>query len=227
MTTRTFALTVAVTAAATLAVAFFHRFMPPQSAGVVYLAGVLFVSSRYGLVPGLTTCGLSVLAFNFFFLPPRYTFVIDSSGDWLTLGLYAVVAVVTSQLAAQARDQTAEAERRAHEAELALRFTTLMARGSELEPALRELGDEAGVALGARGGTIALDSTPAGDREVPLFLDQERIGRLVLVDPPAVIDLDTAARVGTTLAGLIAMGQARERRIEARVDAEARTRQPG
>jgi K+-sensing histidine kinase KdpD len=223
MTTRLVALTVAVTATATLAVAFFDQFMPPQSAGVVYLAGVLFVSSRYGLVPGLTTCALSVLAFNFFFLPPRYTFVIDDSGDWLTLGLYAVVAVVTSQLAATARDQRAEAERRAREAELALRFTTTLARSSELAPALRELGSEAAEAIGARDGEIVLDREPAGPREIPLFLDEHRLGRLTLVDPPTVIDMAAASRVGTTVAGLVAIAQERERLVAARTDAEARS----
>jgi two-component system sensor histidine kinase KdpD len=111
MTTRNLVTTVVVTAACTLAVAVLDTFMPAQSAGVVYLAGVLYVSSRLGLWPGLATCALSALAFNFFFLPPRYTFVISSSGDWLTLALYGVTAVVTSGLAARVRDQAAEASR--------------------------------------------------------------------------------------------------------------------
>src|SRR5689334_15808485 len=105
MTTRALIVTVVVTAACTAAVAVLDTFMPAQSAGVVYLAGVLYVSSRLGLVPGLTGCALSALAYNFFFLPPRFTLEITAGGDWLTLALYAAAAVVTSGLAAQVRDQ--------------------------------------------------------------------------------------------------------------------------
>ena len=224
MTTRNLVTTVAVTAACTAAVAVLDTFMPAQSAGVVYLAGVLYVSSRLGLWPGLATCALSALAFNFFFLPPRYTFVISSSGDWLTLALYAVTAVVTSGLAARARDEAAKAERRAHESELALRFATMVAGSPELEPALRALGAEAGAALGARGGVIVLDGMPAGPREVPLFVGSERLGRLTLVDPPRVLDAAAASRVGTTLGGLIAIGRDRERLVADRVEAETRSR---
>src|SRR5262249_22674175 len=193
MTTRNLVMSVVVAAICTGAVAILDTFMPAQSAGVVYLAGVLYVSYRLGLWPGLTTCALSVLAFNLFFLPPRYTFVIDSSGDWLTLGLYAVVAVVTSGLAARVRDQADEAERRAHESELALRFATSVARSHELEPTLRELGAEAGAALGARGGVIVLDAAPAGPREIPLFVGDRRVGRLELLDPPPILDAEPAA----------------------------------
>jgi two-component system, OmpR family, sensor histidine kinase KdpD len=216
MTTRNLVTTVVVTAACTLAVAVLDTFMPAQSAGVVYLAGVLYVSSRLGLWPGLATCALSALAFNFFFLPPRYTFVISSTGDWLTLALYGVTAVVTSGLAARVRDQAAEAERRAHESELALRFATSVARRSELEPTLDELGAEAGAALGARGGVIVLDDVPAGPREIPLFSGDRRIGRLELVEPPAILDANTAARIGAMLGGLIAIAQERDRLAAAR-----------
>jgi K+-sensing histidine kinase KdpD len=219
MSLRNLVMIVVVAATCTAAVAVLDTFMPAQSAGVVYLAGVLFVSSRLGLWAGLTTCALSALAFNFFFLPPRYTLVISSSGDWLTLALYAVTAVVTSGLAARVRDQAAEAERRAHESELALRFATTVARSHDLEPALRELGAEAGAALGAGGGVIVLDAAPAGPREIPLFSGDQRLGRLELVDPPRIIDANAASRVGATLAGLIAIARERDRLVAERVEA--------
>ena len=121
-----------------VAVAVLDTFMPAQLGRRGVPGGRPGRAARLGLWPGLVTCALSSLAFNFFFLPPRYTFVISSSGDWLTLALYAVTAVVTSGLAARARDQAAVAERRAHESELALRFATMVARSPELEPALRD-----------------------------------------------------------------------------------------
>src|SRR5262245_24779334 len=95
---------VAVAAVCTAAIELMSPWVPARSAGVVYLGGVLLVSTRYGLLPGLAASGLSFLAFNFFFLPPLHTFVIRDSGDWLSLALFAVVAVVTSELAPRARD---------------------------------------------------------------------------------------------------------------------------
>jgi two-component system sensor histidine kinase KdpD len=41
---------------------------------LVFLAGILLVAARWGLGPSLVACAAGVLAFNFFFLPPLYTF---------------------------------------------------------------------------------------------------------------------------------------------------------
>ena len=69
-----------------------------------------------------------------------------------------------------------------------------------------------------------LDGMPAGPREIPLFVGDERLGRLTLVDPPRILDAAAASRVGTTLGGLIAIGRERERLVADRVDAETRSR---
>jgi hypothetical protein len=63
---------------------------------------------------------------------------------------------------------------------------------------------------------IVLDDVPAGPREIPLFSGDRRIGRLELVEPPAILDANTAARVGAMLGGLIAIAQERDRLTAAR-----------
>ena len=78
--------------------------VPYEAAGVIYLVGVLGVSSLYGLWWGLVTSVASAIAFNFFFLPPAHTLVINSSSDWAALGAFVLTALVTSNLAARARD---------------------------------------------------------------------------------------------------------------------------
>ena len=62
--------------------------VPHDAAGVIYLVGVLAVSSLFGLWWGLATSLASALAFNFFFLPPAHTLVINSSSDWAALGAF-------------------------------------------------------------------------------------------------------------------------------------------
>ena len=52
-----------------------------SSLTLVFLMAVLGSAISYGLWPSLFACLLSVLAYNFFFLPPLYTFVICRPGE--------------------------------------------------------------------------------------------------------------------------------------------------
>ena len=61
----------------------------------------------------------SALAWNYFFLPPRFTFVITSTEDGILFGLYFVVAIVLGQLVARIRAQEL-AERQREERATAL-----------------------------------------------------------------------------------------------------------
>jgi two-component system sensor histidine kinase KdpD len=62
---------------------------------------------------------LSALIWNFFFLPPRLTFIIANVEDVVLFGLYFVVAIVLGQLVARIRAQE-QAERRREERAVAL-----------------------------------------------------------------------------------------------------------
>ncbi|MEJ0089697.1 MAG: DUF4118 domain-containing protein [Limisphaerales bacterium] len=57
--------------------------------------------TRAGAVRGRA----SALAWNYFFLPPRFTFIITSTEDGVLFGLYFVVAIVLGQLVARIRAQ--------------------------------------------------------------------------------------------------------------------------
>src|SRR5688572_406749 len=58
---------------------------------MVYLLGVVFVASRCGRGPAVLASTLSVLAFNFGFVPPYYTLAVS---DLRFLGTFAVMFVV-------------------------------------------------------------------------------------------------------------------------------------
>jgi two-component system sensor histidine kinase KdpD len=199
--------------------------VPVRSAGVFYLVAVLAISSIYGLWLGLVTSLASAVAYNFFFLPPRHTLTISSSGDWLSLAAFVVTALVTSHLASRERVEAEEAARRAAEAQLGERLATLIATGSRLQDALPLLGRQAARALGARDGGIHLGApSPAGqaDRVVPIELDGRRLGELRLIDAPrGSADSPDAERIGRVLAGLVALGQEREQRLAHEVESEA------
>ena len=64
---------------------------------------VLPVAVFYGLGYALAVSIASMLAFNFFFLPPLHTLALTDSGNWVALAVFVVTAVVVSELATRAR----------------------------------------------------------------------------------------------------------------------------
>ena len=77
---------------------------------MLYLLGVLVVALRAGRGPAALSSVLSVAAFDFFFVPPRFTFAVGDTQYALTFAVMLAVALVIANLAARVRDQ-AEAAR--------------------------------------------------------------------------------------------------------------------
>jgi two-component system sensor histidine kinase KdpD len=84
-----------------------------QNISLVFLMAVLGSAVLHGFLPAIFTAFLSVSAYNFFFLPPLYTFTIrDPSNIW-ALGFFLLVALLTSRLTARVREQAEIARQRA------------------------------------------------------------------------------------------------------------------
>lgn len=98
-------------AAFTLLAVAVHSFGGLTNVALLYLVPVLVSASLYNARTGVFTGILSALAYNFFFLPPLYTFTIADPENVLTVVGFIVVAVVTSHLAARVRVQANLAER--------------------------------------------------------------------------------------------------------------------
>jgi K+-sensing histidine kinase KdpD len=89
---------------------------PVLSLGVLYLFAVLPVAAVWGLPFGVLVSVVSMLAFNFLFLPPTHTFRLADSENWVALAVYLVTAISVSGLAARARRRAEEAEQHARDA---------------------------------------------------------------------------------------------------------------
>ena len=72
---------------------------------LLYLLPVMAAASLFGLRTGLFAGLASSLAYNFFFLPPRYTLSISNPENVVSIIVLLGVAVVTSQLTARVRAQ--------------------------------------------------------------------------------------------------------------------------
>ena len=97
------------------------------SAALLFLLPVLAASVRFGSGPALVAAGGGALAFNFFLLPPRFTFRIDSFDHVVTVAVFLAVALVTSRLAAALRAREGEANARAAASAEQAEFAALLA----------------------------------------------------------------------------------------------------
>src|SRR5436189_506382 len=80
-----------------------------------YLLVVLFVAASSRLWVAVATSIVSMVAFNFFFLPPVHTFTIADPQNWVALFTFLAVSVVASNLSTAARDRAREAVARRDE----------------------------------------------------------------------------------------------------------------
>jgi two-component system sensor histidine kinase KdpD len=160
------------------AIALFEPYVPVLSLGVLYVFAVLPIAVVWGIWFALPVSIASMLAFNWFFLPPRHTFSLQDRANWFALAVYLGTAVVVSELAARSRRRSALAEQRERESALLADLATELVRGRELEEELGEIGSRAAEVLGVPSARIELGAPgrPAAG-ESPFRL--EAAGRMV------------------------------------------------
>jgi two-component system sensor histidine kinase KdpD len=84
----------------------------PSNLIMVYLLGVIGVASRSGRGPSVLASVLSVAAFDFFFVPPYFTFAVSDAQYLITFAVMFVVAVVISGFTVRTRAQAESARQR-------------------------------------------------------------------------------------------------------------------
>lgn len=89
-----------------------QAFLSLPNLSMVFLFGVLICAVLWGLRASVMASLLSVLLYDFFFVPPTHTFTINRPEDVLALIVFLVVAVLTSNLTGRIRDQAQAARRR-------------------------------------------------------------------------------------------------------------------
>ncbi|KAA0697328.1 sensor histidine kinase KdpD [Neorhizobium sp. P12A] len=107
-----------------------------RNLALVFLMAVLTSAVLHGLRPALYACVASALAFNFFFLPPRYTLTISDPESVIALVFFLVVAVIASNLTATVQRQAAAARQRARTTEDLYLFSKKLAGTGTLDDVL-------------------------------------------------------------------------------------------
>lgn len=147
--------------------------LPAESFGLVYLMPVLFTALFFGYMPSIVISVLSVLAFDFFIIPPVYSLAIGSTEDVLALSSFIAVAAIVSSLTSESRRQRVRLIERMHTTEDLLLLSRKL--GDAVSPA--EIMDIATKHL----------ATLLGAGAAILLADDDDL-RLHSVEPPDLVD---------------------------------------
>ncbi len=213
---------VAAVATVTAVIALFQHWVPVLSLGVLYIFAVLPVAVLWGLRFALPVSVASMLAFNWFFLPPRHTFTLADSENWFALAVYLATAVVVSDLAARARRRAASAEQRERESSLLAGLAADLLRGRRLEEEVGDVAGQAATILGVDDVEIELGAPTRGatDRNpFPLEAAGRHVGTLYAL-PDATPDIAVRHRFLPALAALLAVASEREQLEREALEAE-------
>ncbi|MFO0547211.1 MAG: sensor histidine kinase KdpD [Polyangiaceae bacterium] len=97
---------------ATLLVALgIERLAPIPDVEMLFLLAVM-LSSRFGRGPSILAAALSVAAYDFFFVPPRHTFIVADTRYFLTFAMMFGIGLLLSTLMLRVRQNEAEARLR-------------------------------------------------------------------------------------------------------------------
>ncbi|MBV9243892.1 MAG: sensor histidine kinase KdpD [Methylobacteriaceae bacterium] len=113
-----------------------QKWFDVQNVDLVFLTAVVAVAVRVGLWPSLLASVVSSLCYNFFFMPPIYTFTIADPGNVAAFVFFILVAIVVSNVAARARIQAVVAMARARTTESLYTFSKKLAAVGALDDVL-------------------------------------------------------------------------------------------
>ncbi|SEP13893.1 two-component system, OmpR family, sensor histidine kinase KdpD [Paenibacillus sp. OV219] len=134
---------------------------------LLYLFPVLFSAVYWGIGPSFYTAAISVMAFDFFFVPPFFSFSVDDLRYLFSFFVYLAVAALTATLAARLKQQLRYArQREAHTASL-YTLSRQMTAISDLQTLLENVCKQVSVTLDAAQVAIYLPGG-SGERELHL-----------------------------------------------------------
>ncbi len=131
-----YAFALAGVAAITWVTSAFFQGLGLASSALLFLLPVLYAATR-GVGPGVFAAVMGAAAYNFFLLPPRFTFRVHGLENLVSVFVLVAVALVTSRLAIRLMAREAEALERARMSDEAAGLSAILA-GHPAEAALGE-----------------------------------------------------------------------------------------
>jgi two-component system, OmpR family, sensor histidine kinase KdpD len=113
-----------------------NQYLGIENVDLVFLTAITVVAARFGLWPSLLASVVSSLCYNFFFLPPIYTFTITDPTNIAAFVFFTLVAILVSNVAARSRTLAIAALERARTTESLYSFSRKLAGTGTLDDVL-------------------------------------------------------------------------------------------
>jgi two-component system sensor histidine kinase KdpD len=136
---RSYLIALGLVAAATLIGQLMHNLFEPTSIAMVYLLCVVITAYLWGLGPSILVSVLGVLTFDFFHVPPYFTFMVADTQYIFAFLVWILVGIVINLLALRVRRQTETARRRERETAALYALGKDLAVSSDLESYIRAI----------------------------------------------------------------------------------------
>jgi two-component system sensor histidine kinase KdpD len=121
-----------------------------ENVDLVFLTAVVGVAVLYGLWPSMLASVAASLCYNFFFLPPVYTFTIAEPTNIAAFFLFMLIALLVSNVAARVRTQAIAAAGRVRTTESLYAFSRKLAGTAALDDVLWATAYQAALMLRVR-----------------------------------------------------------------------------
>src|ERR1700760_1585479 len=121
-----------------------------ENVDLVFLTAVVSVAVRFGLLPSLFASVAASLCYNFFFLPPVYTFTITDPTNVAAFFFFMLIALLVSNVAARVRVQADTAIGRVRTTEQLYAFSRKLAGTATLDDVLWTTAYQAALMLKVR-----------------------------------------------------------------------------
>ncbi|HZC31586.1 MAG TPA: DUF4118 domain-containing protein, partial [Gaiellaceae bacterium] len=170
-----------------------------QRLSILYLIVVLVAATRLGRGPAIFASLAAFVVYDWSFTEPYHQLAIRDPDEWISLVLFLITAVITSELAANERSRAAQAEQREREAVVLFDALRLMS-GPDLDRALEVLAERVRTELKAGATAVELSIgdrrhvAVAGSGDPLVLLHRGSAERAAVMQPGQE---PTAARAGT------------------------------
>src|SRR5256714_2465995 len=192
-----------------------HLYPTIPNISLAYLLIVLALASTRGLYAAVLSALVAFSSFDYFLVPPYYTFTIARFEEWLALFVFLATAIITGQLASAMRLRAEQASRQARETRILYELVRATNSEEDLEQQLSIVAHaivdvfsswgvrDCAILLPGAGGKLTLQASALQvDEEAKLSSDEEATASWVMTQDQAVElhDVSLAPQLSTSAA---------------------------
>ena len=192
-----------------------HLYPTIPDISLAYLLIVLALASTRGLYAAVLSALVAFSSFDYFLVPPLYTFTIGRFEEWLALFVFLATAIITGQLASAMRLRAEQASRQARETRILYELVRATNSEEDLEQQLSIVAHaivdvfsswgvrDCAILLPGVGGKLTLQASALQvDEEAKLSSDEEATASWVMTQDQAVElhDVSLAPQLSTSSA---------------------------